>query len=398
MADAEDMADRLRAIRKLHGLTQGELAALAGVSVSLVSKVEAGAKPGSWDLAVAVARAVRVDPLALIGRTGHVDTEDERAAQVLPLLRRAAAAYDDPAESLGHDRPLRVLSEEVEDLNRLRLAANYAHLADQLPTLLGELGRAVHTTASDQKRQAYWLLAATWRCADAVAFKLGQLDLSALLTERVTWAAERSEDDLMIGTSAYVRGQNYLVTQAWEEGIRALTAAGADLSRRAFSDARAAAVYGALHMRAAVIAARGSRADTAWSHMQIATAMADVVGRDVQYYFTSFGPSNVRIHEMTVAVELGDEGEALRRAGDWQPPADVPAERASHWLIDLARAQVWDGRYRDATRSLVDARNRAPQHTRTNPLARQSMRAILRRGGRPTTEARGLATWLGIAA
>lgn len=391
------MAERIRTIRRLHDLTQEELAAAAGVSKSLLSKVESGARPGSWALAVAIGRAVRVDPVAIIGRTAPADTEDERAAAALPALRQAVAAYDDPGEPIGPPRELRALAHDVERLSRLRLDASYAHLAEQLPSLLAELGRAVYETTGDDRRQAYWLLAAAWRCADALAFKTGHHDLSALTVERIRWAAERSEDDLMVGTSAYVRGQTYLVTQSWNAGLRALTAAAQPLARRASTDPRSAAVYGALHMRAAVIAARGGMPDAAWSHMQLATVAADVVSRDVEYFYTSFGPSNTRIHEMTVAVELGDAREALRRAGDWQPPANVPAERASHWLIDLARAQVWDGRYRDATSSLMQARARAPQHTRTNPLSRQSVRTILRRGGRPTAEVTGLATWLGIA-
>jgi transcriptional regulator with XRE-family HTH domain len=397
MDDVDGMAERLRTIRRLHGLTQEELAVAAGVSKSLISKVEAGQKPGSWALAVAVGRAVRVDPVALIGRAAPADSDDERAAAALPDLRRAVVAYDDPGDPIGAPRGLRALSDDVERLNRLRLDANYAQLAEQLPPLLAELSRTVHEGTGDDRRRAFWLLAAAYRCGDAVAFKLGHMDLSALITERIRWAAEYSDDDLMVGTAAYVRGQTYLVNKAWGPGLRALTAAGQPLSRRASTDPRAAAVYGAVHMRAAVVAARGQMAEAAWSHMQLAAAAADVVGRDVEWYYTSFGPSNVKIHETAVAVELGDSAEALRRAGAWQPSGAVPAERASHWLIDLARAQVWGGLYREAAGSLMQARTRAPQHTRTNPLARQSVRAILRRGGRPSSEVAGLATWLGIA-
>lgn len=396
--DVDDgMAERIRTIRRLHDLTQEELAAAAGVSKSLLSKVEAGTKRGSWALAVAIGRAVRVDPVALIGRTAPANGDDERAAETLPALRQAVATFDDPGDPIGPARSLRELAHDVERLNRLRLDASYAQLSVQLPPLLAELSRAVHETAGDDRRRAYWLLAAAWRCADALAFKLGHMDLSALTVERIRWAAERSDDDLMIGTGAYVRGQTYLVSRSWDAGLRALTAAGKPLERRASTDPRAAAVYGALHMRAAVVAARGQMADAAWSHMQLAAAAADVVGKDVEWYYTSFGPSNTKIHETAVAIELGDAREALRRAGDWQPAAGVPAERASHWLIDLARAQVLDGRYREATGSLMRARSRAPQHTRTNMLTRQSVRTILRRGGRPTAEATGLATWLGIA-
>src|SRR5579871_1895445 len=67
MAESTQMGARLRAVRRLHGLTQQELADLAKVSKSLISKVEQGTRPGSWELAIAVARAVRVDAAALLG-------------------------------------------------------------------------------------------------------------------------------------------------------------------------------------------------------------------------------------------------------------------------------------------------------------------------------------------
>ena len=65
--ESGEMGQRLRALRQLHDLTQQEFADLAGVSKSLVSKVETGNKPGTWDLAIAAAKALRVDAGALMG-------------------------------------------------------------------------------------------------------------------------------------------------------------------------------------------------------------------------------------------------------------------------------------------------------------------------------------------
>lgn len=397
MTIAEGMGARLRTVRQLHDLTQAELAIRSGKSKSLISKVEAGQKPGTWDLAVAVARALHVDAAALMGLPYEANGDTSRIAQALPSLRRALAVYDFPPDPETPPRELKLLAEDVETAAHRRLNGQYVALGEHLPELIVELTCAAHTATGREREQAFWLLAAAYRCADAIAFKLGHMDLSSTAIERIRWAAEQSGDELMIATAAYVRGQTWLVTGAYASGLRALSAAGAGIERRTASDARAAAVYGALHMRAAVLAARGNMPADAWSHLQIAKNMAGVVGADTEYYYTSFGPANVKVHEVAVAVELGDEAEALARASGWTPPASLPAERASHHLIDLARAQVWAGDYPGALDSLLDARARSPQHTRTNPLTRETMAAIVRRERRCGDTSLGLATWLGLS-
>jgi transcriptional regulator with XRE-family HTH domain len=390
------MGERLRTLRKLHDLTQGQLAELAGVSKSLISKVEAGQRPGTWDLAIAVARALRVDAVSLLGRPADAIGDEGRIAAALPSLRRAMAMYDFPPENSHDPRPIAALAEAVENAAARRAAAQYVRLGEVLPDLIVELSQAAHSATGPDRERAFWLLAVAFRCADALAFKVGEMDLSSTAIERIRWAAEQSGDPLMVGTAAYVRGQTYLVTGAFESGLRALTAASATIERQTASDPKAAAVYGALHMRAAVLAARGHKADEAWSHIEIAKAMTAVVTHDVEWYYTSFGPSNVHIHEVAVAVELGDEREALARAGDWIPPGSIPAERASHHLIDLARAQLWAADYPGALESLLRARRIAPQHTRTHPMAVETARALVRREQRRPDTAIGLATWLGI--
>lgn len=392
----DGMGERLRTLRKLHDLTQGELAELAGVSKSLISKVEAGQRPGTWDLAIAVARALRVDAISLLGQPADATGGEGRVAAALPSLRRAMAMYDFPPENLNGPRPIAALAEAVDDAAARRAAAQYVRLGEVLPDLIVELTQAAHSATGQDRERAFWLLAVAFRCADALAFKVGEMDLSSTAIERIRWAAEQSGDPLMVGTAAYVRGQTYLVTGAFESGLRALTAASATIERQTASDPKAAAVYGALHMRAAVLAARGHKADEAWSHIEIAKAMTAVVTHDIEWYYTSFGPSNVRIHEVAVAVELGDEREALARAGDWIPPGSIPAERASHHLIDLARAQLWAADYPGALESLLRARRIAPQHTRTHPMAAETARALVRREQRRPDTAIGLATWLGI--
>jgi len=69
----------------------------------------------------------------------------------------------------------------------------------------------------------------------------------------------------------------------------------------------------------------------------VARATAEKVGEGRDDYGTEFGPVNVAIHAVSVAVDLGDAGHALDLAKDLHYQALSPERQARH-LIDLAAA------------------------------------------------------------
>lgn len=128
----------------------------------------------------------------------------------------------------------------------------------------------------------------------------------------------------------------------------------------------ASAAYGALHMRAAVFAARAANIDDARGHTSHALDVARILPESI-YLGTLFGPSTVRIHQITIEVDLGDPDGALRLAAQWCPANDVPAERRSHYFVDVARAWADSGQPDQALSALVEARAIAPEHIRPHP-------------------------------
>jgi hypothetical protein len=154
-------------------------------------------------------------------------------------------------------------------------------------------------------------------------------------------------------------------------------------------------MYGALHMRAAVLAARaGMREETA-DRMAEARAAARHVP-DGAYHGTAFGPSSVLVHELAAAVEIGNISRAIQLAERWQPPQALPAERRSHFYIEAARAYLWAGHPDQATTALWQARRSAPQHTRCNPAVSETVKALIFRSRRPPPPLVQLAAWLGL--
>lgn len=385
-----EVGQRIAATRHARRMTQDELARAAFVSLSMLRKIEQGSRFPSDDTLDALAAALAVDPSRLL--TGHQRT-DSRVHDALPAVSAAIASHDDPDD--GPVRPLAQLREAVDEAVDWRLAAQYVQISHKIPGLLAELARAFHSSRSDERHQAVALLVRAYRCADAMAYKFGARDLSARLIDLMRAAAPQAEDPLLDASVAYVRTEIFFAARAHRPGLRALEQA-VDASPPPDSTP-AAAARGALHMRAAVIASRAGNPDAADTHLDEARRFGDRVSEDIYLGGTAFGPDSVRIHEVSVAVSLGDEHvqRALDVASEWKPSENLPAERRSGFYIELGRAQLWAGLADDAFESLKVARRIAPQHTRGHQWAREDA-ATLRRLKRADSESlTSFAEWIG---
>lgn len=377
---------RLAATRRARHMTQAHLAQASSVSLSMVRKIEQGSRVPGDAVLDALGAALAVDPTRLIAG-GH---STGRVHDMLPALSAAIVGYDVPDD--GSVRSLPQLQAAVDETTQLRLRSQYTRLARSLPGLLMELCRAHHTMTGRDQLEVSALLSAAFRAADAVAFKHGALDLSARLIELMRWASERTGDHVLVAVAAYVRTEVFFAARAHAAGLRALESA---LDKAPLgNDPRSISARGALHMRAAVIAARGGDANSASQHLSAARSLADDVEEGV-YCGTAFGPSSVRMHEISVAVSLGGDhaANALAASQTWTPPASLPAERRSGFYIELARAQLWRGQRDTAFESLKAARRIAPQHTREHPWVRDDTATLLRLNRAPTSALTSFAEW-----
>lgn len=360
-------------------MTQQQLAAAAFVSLGTIRKVERGERGVSDNTLDNIAAALGIDPSRLVADREHVST---RIRDALPALSAAIATYDLPDD--GPIRPLPELRIAVAQTTAWRLSAQYLQIARTIPDLLGELARATAAAPPGDAQEVARLIVTAYRSADAVAYKYGARDLSARLIELMRWAAPGAHDPLVTATVGYVRTETFFAAHAHTAGLRALEQT-LDTCP-APTCPQTVAARGALHMRAAVIAGRAGQGDAADEHLDEARILGDLV-REGIYQGTAFGPDSVRIHEVSVAVSLGDDhvGRAFDVAREWAPPADMPAERRSGFYVELARAQLWGGMADDAFESLKVARRIAPQHTREHPWVREDA-ATLRRLKRADAE------------
>jgi hypothetical protein len=125
-------------------------------------------------------------------------------------------------------------------------------------------------------------------------------------------------------------------------------------------------------------------------------AAAERLGADRNDYDTEFGPSNVAIHAVSVAVELGDVGQALDLAQAVEADSLSP-ERRSRYLIYLATAHTMRRQVGEALHDLQEAERIAPELTRAHGTAREVTRDLLQLSGlRPRPELRELAERFGV--
>ncbi|GAA4104368.1 helix-turn-helix domain-containing protein [Actinomadura miaoliensis] len=394
---AETIGARIAALRKLRGFSQRGLATRAHVSYSLLTKVESGHAPATPALIGAVARALKVDVPRITGQPYHEPARQMQQLQAsVESLRRALLTHDLPPED-APPRPIEDLRADVEETSRLARQAKYVKLGRMLPPLLEELSTAL---ADNDHPELHRLLAVAYGGVSALAHKIGYLDLRSAALDRVERESHLSRDPLLVARTKWSRGVSLLAVSAYGQGLRLM-----DRTRRDLGDdpgrmePAAISVYGSLHLRSSVLAARAGNGDLADEHLREAARAAELLPSPApNHYGMEFGPSNVALHAVSVAVEMEDGPLAVERALPLYEhfPADLPPERAGHHWIDVARAWYYYGDRRRAFEALRRARRVSPQQARIHPMVRDLVQTIATAEARPSEDLRTFASWLGL--
>ena len=390
--DVDRVGARIRQLRKLRGLTQEQLAARTHFSASLVKKVEQASTPASAAFVAAAARALGVRPAALYGVTCNVVIP---AAAAVPFsvaeLRAALNAHDDPrpdGEALTLDAVARRLGWAAEAVRRLR----YSAVGNELPALLHHLYVLADAPGGDGER-ARGLLHDAYRIAVTVAGRFRQADLAAVASERHQRVAPDTGDPLRVAVSAFNRSALHLEHGTYAAGLRALDRALQLLDTSPAGYALAIQ----LHLRAAVMAARGADPDTADGHIDQARAISsEHAPPAVPYYSINADPLNIEVHWCALPVENYDGTEAVRRGEQVRIIDPAQPERVGHHHIDQARAWLLHGDRERTLTHLNEARRIAPHNTRYHPQVRETVLALAETDRRSTDSLAGFARWAGI--
>ncbi|MFF8285030.1 helix-turn-helix domain-containing protein [Streptomyces albus] len=386
LEEAEEIGRRVRRARLRLGMTQTDLAAALNKTQGWVSKVERGRieldRVGVLNL---LASELHVHPNDLIGRPYNSSPTENQwqvaAAAILRELRR----YDLAPVFDGTPRSSRQLWRETTRLHRLRDAAANVAILEVLPDLFREARALAEASTGYEREEAFAVYAVCCKFAHTAAHALGHPELIAMSCERASWAAQLSGDPLLPAVADWLRVWDMWATADWSDSLSLTDKALASVQQaHDEGDQLAIRVWGSLHLRAAVSAARAGRRAEAGDRITHARAAAErlsgYVGPPVHdRHSLTFSAGNVQIHAIGVALEMGEQRTALAINERTSPSLidPLPNSRKGHHHMDLARAWLWDGNRDRALRELETAERLAPQLIRNHPLARSTLRSIV---------------------
>lgn len=377
MQDRE-LGRRIAYWRRRRGLTQLVFADRIGRSKSWVVKVENGTRSaGRLPILDVICDVLQVDVTVLIGEDPRRETEtcigDSDVERIQSALEQYRFGSDgDPSVSPE------ILGRQVSHAWSAFESADYQVVSAVLPSLIedGQEGfRSSRNLFGPILAEIYQLTASTLR-------KLGEPSLAWLAGDRGLSIAGDEGDVALIAATGF-RVANALLSMGRSRQAKTLnTELAGRLQPQVHAEAEQA-LYGHVLLQAAVAA--GAEGDA--SAVRDLTAEASVAARFVapgsNHYRLSFNATNVKLHEISALLALGEGGRAVEAAQALDPAAIamLRRERRAALLVDIARANSQIGRRDEALRNLLDAESIAPKEVVCRPVAQSTVADLLRRSG-----------------
>lgn len=379
------IGDRVRFYRKAQGKTQAVVAGLAGISEDYLSQIERGRKHPALPLVRRLAHVLAVPVPELLGEPAPGPRESSQlagyAVQCALTARPPAAGVPDlPALRRRVDAAWAAWQGSLH---------RFSETAEVLPDLITEVqgaqrdGLACGAPAGDGQ-DAQRIAADFYFLLRSFTRRIGRTDLSLVAADRGMLAADGAGDPVRVAAARWNLG--HVLLALGQPGAAEDTALAA-ISELGGSGAHdrpgATAMMGALWLVAAVSAARRGNLWTARDRLRDEAAPAARMTGDANVMWTVFGPTNVRLHAVSVEAEAGETGEALRLS-DAVDVSRVPSmERRTTFALEVAQCYALRRDDPGVLVHLVSAEASGPEDMRFNPQARHLVEGLLRRA-RPT--------------
>jgi transcriptional regulator with XRE-family HTH domain len=392
MPDARATGQRIKELRRQAGMSQNDLAAAMGRSESWVSQVERGVQPVER-LSILQALA---DSLGVSVREVRPDAAVPEEAQQSPQpvsndldgLRVALTGH--PAlESLfevaqgGPTETVANFRAQVEKAWELAHASSYAALSDKLSALLPSIEAAVRQAPASERVELHALRARAYQVAAASFVRQDEADAAWVAADRALQAAELAGQPLEVVASLFRMAHAFIRQQHTEQAEQAATSAVNVLDPRAESPdcpPEELSLLGAMNLVLAVINAREGKRAATHACIDRAREIASRLGEDRNDFDTEFGPTNVEIHAVSTAVDLGDAGLALDVAEQVNASRLSP-ERQARFLLDVARAHAQRRHVGESVAALLEAEQLASEQINSHHLARELIRDLVQHSG-----------------
>ncbi|MDQ6784833.1 MAG: helix-turn-helix domain-containing protein [Actinomycetota bacterium] len=385
-SDDLEVGRRIAHHRRRRGLSQPVFAQMVGRSTAWVSGVERGKYHlDRLSLLIKLAGVLDVsvgDLLPdIVGWGSEESTLGDDPTGLVALLGTypiIAALYGDPPGPVD----LADLEARIDALAALGQGADHAAVVAALVEILPLADAATLTDSpmvrhprSELEKRPYVLSSRAYGIAAPVLFYLGQSAASWVAIDRAIWAAGRGDDPALMVSAVLRAARLFVVDGRWSQAHAAGESVVAGLAGVvAGADAPSAeiALAGAAHLVLATVAANRWNRGTADHHLTVAAELAGRVGPDRRFYDTEFGPDEVAVHRVIVAVGLEDVGDAVDVAREVDTRALTP-ERHARLLLHWARAEILRRNPDRAVALLLRADRLHPNQTAHHPLSHSAI-------------------------
>jgi transcriptional regulator with XRE-family HTH domain len=404
MTEKLTLGERLAWYRRRRGISQQVLAGLVGRTVDWLSKAENNRIDlDRLSVIRALAEALDVSLGDLLAEPKLMEWNRESGSRTVPALREALMDYRQITPLFGVinvDEPpqLDALRADVGEVWDAYQESRYGLVTRRVPLVLADAQLAAQAYDGDEGQRAHGLLALSYQSAALILTKLGEADLAWIAADRGLAAAQRSGNQVVVG-SLFRSVTHALLSTGRYEPAKQLTRDAAGYLEPGLASASPAylSISGTLFLAGAMAAARSEDRSATQDFLAEADRAARRLGRDANLVWTAFGPTNVAIHRVSTAMELGD----VQLAVDLGPTVDassLPVERRVRHSLETARALSAWNRPDEALAVILDAEQIAPEQIQYHFLSRQMVLSWMRKQkGRPSHRLTSLAQRLHVA-
>ncbi|HTJ68141.1 MAG TPA: helix-turn-helix domain-containing protein [Actinospica sp.] len=349
--------------RVRRGMTQEVLAGLVGGrTADWLGKVERGSIViDRLSVLEQLADALRIPLARLIDRARTWSPTAPAHGLDIDPLRHVLADYTYLTSDQDSDHiDLDVLAAEIGETWSAYQDSRYARANRLLPAAIVRARAASQAIEGHARLRAQRRLAMAYQGAAMLLTKIGETDLAWLAADRGLGKAFEADDKIVLGSLYRSVAHCLLANKNLDAATATVDNAAALLATDAHRGPDHLSIHGSLFLVGAMAAARVGDRREASRYLAHAQRAADRLGHDGNNMWTAFGPTTVRMHHVSAALELGDIETALAQ-GERIDTSALPVERRVRHKLDLARAHNARGHRDTAEALLLDANELAPE-------------------------------------
>jgi transcriptional regulator with XRE-family HTH domain len=392
--DETSLGQRIQSVRKRRGLTQSELARAAGVSMSLVRKLEQGEITTTrLETAHKIAAALGVATSALVPG-GDAPVPDPQSLVAWQPVRSALDGA--PSPDVPEEPTLEGVTSTFRGMLPLLLASQFTELGTVLPALLRDADALVAGSVNGTQARARALRAQIRQVAGALMLHTWQFQTA----EKAFDLAMGDADDPLIAMSVVEERCWGLIRQGKVAQTRELAFQWADDHEPQFSaDRNELAAWGRLLIRGSAAAVRDNQPDQARDALRLARMAAAGMDRDITLPYAPwhvFGPVTVLVASAETAA-IQDNPQATLDIAGRLTTARLPVRKyAPSHRLDVAQAHVTLRQYPEAVSVLQQLRQERPEWLPRQRHASDILEKIVRRRRTLTPDMRDLASFINL--